>query len=349
MASYSDPDTRFSALKQFIAEHFGRDVADIAPASADASFRRYWRAQHEGRSYIVMDAPPEKEDISPWLDVNRRLADKGLHVPEVHAVDLGQGFILMADLGNELYLPALDAMSVDGLYDQAMSALLAMQVGVDAQGLPDYDEVRLRQELDLMPEWFLKQHLGVAPNAEDRSAIEECFRLLVASALEQPRCFVHRDFHSRNLLIVERDSPGIVDFQDAVRGPISYDLVSLLRDCYIEWPVARVTGWSMQYKSRLAQSGLLTPTQEKNWQRWFDWMGLQRHIKVLGIFCRLCYRDGKQGYLGDLPLVLKYVLNVAAAYAELRPFADRLRAMAGSIDLTYPRRRSALDEARAES
>ena len=326
---------RLEDLRRFAAQWLADDRVKPERASADASFRSYWRVASRGRSFVVMDAPPGKEDLGPWLDVDRRLRAAQLNAPEVLASDTTQGFVLMADLGTRTYLPELAEASVERLYGDAFDALLAMQIRVDASGLPAYDEPRLMAELELFPEWVLKRHLGVVPECEEWDIIEGAFRALLNSALEQPRRFVHRDYHSRNLMIVEGRNPGIIDFQDAVLGPITYDLVSLLRDCYIAWPPERVQAWSNRHRDRLIEAGVL-PFGELRWKRWFDWMGLQRHLKVLGIFCRLWYRDGKRGYLDDLPLVLKYTLDVAGRYKELAPFADWLRAKVGGRDVRQP-------------
>lgn len=331
----STADARIHALETFARTQLGDDQARFEVASADASFRSYWRVHSRGRSHVVMNAPPDKEDIGPWLDIAARLTSGGVHAPAVLAVDRSQGFILMDDLGDRLYLPALDASSVDRLYADAMTAILAMQTRVDTGGLPRYDRARLTQEMELLPTWFLQRHLGLAPGCEGWDLIEAAFTRLADSALEQPQAFVHRDFHSRNLLVLEVDSPGVIDFQDAVLGPITYDPVSLLRDCYIEWPDAAVDAWSQSCRRQWCAATATTIAPEQ-WRRWFDWMGLQRHLKVLGIFCRLNYRDGKAGYLRDLPLVLKYTLTVARRYAELRDFAEWLDLQTRNVVLTQP-------------
>jgi len=331
---------RLRSLHQFAEEALGGRTSTPVPASADASFRSYWRLVRDaidgpGASYIVMDAPPDKEDTGPWLEIAARLRAAGLNAPDVLAHDAAQGFILMSDLGTRTYLPELGEASVEALYGDALAALLRLQVQGQASGLPVYDEPRLMAELELMPEWFLKRHLGVVPECEEWDIVEGAFRTLLNSAHEQPRVFVHRDFHSRNLMITARDNPGIVDFQDAVHGPVTYDLVSLLRDCYIEWPDARVAAWSERHRRDWCRaSGIEVPAAR--WQRWFDLMGLQRHLKVLGIFCRLWYRDGKRGYLDDLPLVLRYTLRIAVRYPELEPFAHWLNARVGERDVTQP-------------
>ncbi|GAB2496146.1 aminoglycoside phosphotransferase family protein [Arenimonas alkanexedens] len=310
--------------------------AVLERASNDASFRSYWRSESAGRSWIVMDAPPDKEDIRPWLDVASRLARAGVHVPEIQAADADRGFVVMEDLGDRLFLPELNESSADRHYGTAFDALLAMQLRADASDLPAYDETRLVAEMELMPEWLLKRHLGYTPECEEWDVIESAFRALVTNARLQPQVFVHRDYHSRNLLVTERDSPGVIDFQDAVRGPVTYDLASLLRDCYIAWPEARVNAWVEDYRLRLVAEGITT-VDAATFLRAFDLMGLQRHLKVLGIFCRLWYRDGKAGYLQDLPLVWRYTREVGSRYPETAPLVALLERILGDTDLTQPR------------
>lgn len=281
-----------------------------------------------------MDSPPAQEDPRPWLAIGELLDQAGLHVPKVHAADLDQGFLLIEDLGNRLYLPELDDSTVDRLYRDAMDALLAMQRHAPATALPPYDRAFLVRELEIMPEWFLVRHLGREISCGEWDVLEASFDILVKNALVQPQCFVHRDFHSRNLLITPDRNPGVIDFQGALRGAITYDLASLLRDCYIRWDATRVHVWVEHYRGRLVAFGLIdasvTPEQ---FRRWFDLIGLQRHIKVLGIFCRLWYRDGKRGYLDDLPRVFDYVVEVASGYPELAALASLLREAAGTRDL----------------
>lgn len=306
----------------------------LAPASADASFRSYWRTSHAGQSWIVMDSPPALEDPRPWLEIGQRLAAAGLHVPAVRADDVERGLLLIEDLGSALYLPALNSATADALYDAALAALLRMQRDVDTAGLPPYDHAFLQRELEIMPTWFLQRHLGCTPACEQWDVLEAAFTVLLTSALEQPSCFVHRDYHSRNLLITAQNSPGIIDFQGALRGPITYDLASLLRDCYIVWDHSRVEAWVEGYRQQLLQAQLLQPTvSAARFARWFDLIGLQRHLKVLGIFCRLHYRDGKPGYLDDLPRVYNYVIEVAGRYSELAQFVALLQSWAGQRDL----------------
>jgi aminoglycoside/choline kinase family phosphotransferase len=288
------------------------------------------------KPWIVMDAPPDKENIEPWLQIDERLRDAGLHAPQVGAIDRTNGFILMEDLGTRTYLPELNADSADALYADALDALLAMQTRVATTDLPIFDEAFIATELELMPTWFLERHLGYTPECDEWDVIELAFRTLIASLRAQPQVFMHRDFHSRNLMIADEANPGIIDFQGAMLGPVAYDLASLLRDCYIAWPVQRVDAWVENYRQRLAASGAIDAGGAM-FRRWFDLAGLQRHIKVLGIFCRLCYRDGKSAYLADLPLVLDYVLSVARMYPEFVDFAALLQKASGARDIVHPR------------
>ncbi|GMU42208.1 MAG: phosphotransferase [Xanthomonadales bacterium] len=329
------PD-RLSALAAFSESHLGPlDAAPVA-ASADASFRSYWRVFHRGESRIVMNAPPDKEDVGPFIDIAGRLRAAGLNAPHVLAQDRVQGFLLLSDLGTRTFLPELNEATVESLYGDAFDALLAMQTRVDVAGLPVYDAQRLTTEMELFESWFLRRHLGFDAGCDETDAIEGVVQTSLNSAAEQPVAFVHRDYHSRNLMIVTGANPGIVDFQDAVIGPLTYDLVSLLKDCYIRWPLARVHGWAESYRQRAVAAGLVQVGATR-WRRWFDWMGLQRHLKVLGIFARLWYRDGKAGYLNDLPLVLGYTLEVCARYDELAPFGQWLERLTRDRDLTRPR------------
>lgn len=328
----SDSSDRAALRLQFVQRHCGA-TARLEPASSDASFRSYWRVLGApGGSRILMDAPPPQEDVRPWLDVARRLRAAGVHAPAVHAEDAGHGFLLLEDLGERLYLAALNEATVGRLYGDALEALWRMQRGGATQGLPDYDEQRLVDEMALMSDWFLARHLGADPGEHGRQVMAAAFARLAGSALEQPQVFVHRDYHSRNLLVTGQDSPGVIDFQDAVRGPITYDLVSLLRDCYVAWPAQRVDAWVEQYRQRLVEGGA-TDADPRRFRRWFDLMGLQRHLKVLGIFCRLWYRDGKSGYLADLPLVWRYCNEVMDQYPEFGELQELLVAAIGRRDL----------------
>lgn len=307
----------------------------MTPASADASFRSYWRTSvtaKTAQSYVLMDAPPECEDIRPWLDVAHRLERAGAHAPRIVAEDAEQGFVLMEDLGNQTLLSVLNETNVDDFYAESLALMQRMQTHASTDGLPAYDEKRLLDEMELLPTWFLGKHLGMTPSCEQWDVIEAAFLALARSALQQPKVFVHRDFHSRNLMCTG-DGLAVIDFQDAVRGPMTYDLVSLLRDCYIEWPDERVAAWVNGYRNDAVQAGL-TDADEATFKRWFDLMGLQRHIKVLGIFCRLWYRDGKDGYLNDLPLVWRYVKQVGERYDETKALVRLIDEALGARDIT---------------
>ena len=307
----------------------------LEPASSDASFRSYWRTRHEGESWIVMDSPPALEDPRPWLAIGERLAAAGLHVPAVRAKDLDQGFLLIEDLGNRLYLSELNEYNADALYGDAMDALLRMQTRMDYRDLPPFDREVLVRGLEVMPEWFLSRHLGHTPSCGEWDVLEAAFGAIVRNALEQPRCFVHRDYHSRNLLIVGSNNPGVIDFQGALGGPVTYDLASLLRDAYIVWPRERVEGWVDSYRQRLLDAGVIDAAVDTaRFLRWFDLTGLHRHVRVLGQFYRLWYRDGKPGYLADVPRVYAYVVSVASRYPELADFAALLERHAAGRDLT---------------
>ncbi len=326
--------SRASARQAFAHAHFAFE-GPPEPASTDASQRSYWRLRNGQRTAIVMDAPPGSGNLDTWLEVDARLRAAGLNAPAVLAADRAAGFLLLSDLGSRAYLDALGTASADALYGDALDALLTLQTRVDATGLPPYDEAFLRRELELLPAWFLARHLGATIRATERGIIDAAFRVLVDGMLEQPRTFVHRDYHSRNLLVVPGHNPGIVDLQDAVQGPITYDLAGLLRDCYIAWEDARVRGWAEAHRQRLLEAGVLDARVDATrWQRWFDLSGLQRHLKVLGIFCRLWYRDGKPQYLADLPRVWNYVRTVAAGHPELADFAALLERRVGARDLT---------------
>lgn len=325
-------DERLEKLRRWVVSVLGRADCDIRAASEDASFRRYFRVTAGAESYIAMDAPPEKEDLHPYLAVAARFRALGLHVPEVFHQDLGSGFLLLSDLGDRLYLRHLDEQNVERLYGDALGALVVLQAGVftDSAFLPDYDHTLLSREMELFREWYLVRHLGRTLSQKENAVLDRVFELLARSALDQPRVWVHRDFHSRNLMVTAENNPGILDFQDAVRGPVTYDLVSLLRDCYIAWPRTRVEEWALGYQTLALQSGLPVCEDETLFLRWFDWMGVQRHLKATGIFARLNHRDGKSGYLRDIPRTLGYVQEVSARYPELEGLHQLLREL-GSV------------------
>ena len=329
------PTDRATARLDWTCSILGDATLELSSASSDASFRSYWRTQHDGKSWVVMDSPPAQEDPRPWLAIGERLAATGVHVPAVYAQDLEHGFLLIEDLGTQLYLPALNNETADRLYGDAMDALLLMQTRMDHADLPRFDRERLVSGLEVMPEWFLQRHLGYTPSCEEWDVLEAAFGVIIRNALEQPRRFVHRDYHSRNLLIVDENNPGVIDFQGALSGPITYDLASLLRDAYVVWPRERVEGWVESYRQRLLQAGVVDgKISREHFLRWFDLTGLHRHVRVLGQFYRLWYRDGKPGYLADVPRVYHYVVSVAERYPELADFVALLQQHAEGRDLT---------------
>jgi len=314
---------RSTLLKSWL-EGLGYHDYRLAPASEDASFRSYLRLQADGESLIVMDAPPEQEPCDRFIAVAEMLRAAGLSAPEIIASNLEDGFLLLTDFGGEDYLSRLDSGSQEPLYADALDALLAMQTRIEPLALPDYDEALLLREMDLFHDWFLGELLGLELSAADSATWQETRRLLVDNALQQPRVFVHRDYHSRNLMVLPRGNPGILDFQDAVRGPVTYDLVSLLRDCYIALPAERIERLVLDYHERARQLGLVE-TDSARFLRWFDLMGMQRHLKAVGIFSRLKIRDGKSRYLGDMPRTLGYLEQVAAKESSMTGLADILQ------------------------
>lgn len=310
---------RLKQLTEWLRAQSLRASFSIEPASADASFRRYFRATFEdGSTRIVMDAPPEHEDCRPFLHVARLFEEAGAHVPHVYAQDLAQGFLLLSDLGSTTYLHALNADTARDLYGAATDALVAIQRASKANELPPYDEALLRRELDLFPEWYVRRHLGVTLDEKQNAALEGVFRNILANNLAQPRVYVHRDYHSRNLMVTE-PNPGILDFQDAVYGPITYDLASLFKDAYIHWDEEYVMDWLVRYWEKARKAGLPVHADFGEFYRDYEWMGVQRHIKVLGIFARLYHRDGKEGYLKDMPLVMDYLRRACERYSDLKP------------------------------
>jgi N-acetylmuramate 1-kinase len=318
-----ETDARLALIHGWLSRELRMPVTSLEPASSDASFRRYFRILSGAASYVVMDAPPERENVRPYLDVSRMLEGIGVHVPHVYQADAARGLVLLEDLGTTLYLQRLSAGDDPApLYTGALEALARIQLhgGAASAQLAPYDRKELLREMSIMPEWFLGRHLGLAPAGADAALLSAAFEFLIAEALAQPKVFVHKDYHSRNLMLTAGANPGVIDFQDAMRGPVGYDLVSLLKDCYIAWPRTRVVEWVREFRALLgarAEAG----AHEAQFLRWFDLIGVQRHVKVLGIFCRLWYRDGKPGYLGDLPRTLDYVREACAHYAELHPLA----------------------------
>jgi aminoglycoside/choline kinase family phosphotransferase len=319
------PEARREAMNAWIdsiKDQFALDATSVAPASNDASFRRYFRIASAQATCIIMDAPPPQEDCRPFVHAAQVFADAGVNVPEVLAADLAQGFLLLEDFGNTTYLSGLDEQSAPALYRDATRALVTMQSASTPGIFPDYSRELLHRELMLFPEWYLGRHKGIELTQEQLQVLHNGFDLILANNLAQPTVFVHRDFHSRNLMILAGEAnPGILDFQDAVYGPITYDLVSLLRDAYIRWDEQQVLDWAIRYWEAARAADLPVNRDFSLFYRDFEWMGLQRHLKVLGIFARLSHRDGKDNYLKDLPLVLEYVLEVLRRYIDLAPLA----------------------------
>lgn len=325
-------DTRKQQLIDWLKSSVGISGFDINPASADASFRRYFRISYAGKTRIAMDAPPEKEDSAKFIRLAQLLQRAGAHVPEIIEADLTQGFLLLTDLGQIQYLNVLKADNVDPLYGDALDTLLVLQTTAlaEVRALPAYDDALLARELAIFDEWFVARHLSVQWNDEQRGVWQKACDVLKRSALEQPKVLVHRDYHSRNLMVTPQRNPGVLDFQDAVHGPITYDLASLLRDCYIAWPEPRVRNWVEQHRKNLVARGVAV-NDAAQFLRWFDLMGTQRHLKAIGIFARLNHRDGKPGYLKDIPRTLNYVLEACGRYTELRDLEKLLRPLHASF------------------
>ena len=321
-------DFRLAALERWLGAQFPAKSVTLAPASEDASFRRYWRLSlPDGRSFVVMDAPPEKENCGAFLHAARAFAEAGVHVPRIHAQDLDSGFLLLEDLGNTTYLDFFRDHDPKAPYAAATDALIRIQLASRPGILPEYDRALLERELRLFPDWYLERELGRELGPKEAQALRGVFEALLANNLAQPRVFVHRDYHSRNLMVCD-PLPGILDFQDAVYGPISYDLVSLFRDAYVRWEEAQVLDWVARYWEKARKARLPVREDFAEFYRDFEWMGAQRQIKVVGIFARLCHRDGKERYLADIPRVLGYLLATTRRYRELAPLAQLLDTLA---------------------
>lgn len=330
---------RQQLLNDWLKSLYPGQPYSLAPASADASFRRYFRATFADRTLVVMDAPPQHENCHPFIHIAQLFAEAGVHVPQIIAQDLQQGFLLLSDLGNTTYLQALNADNSRELYADACSALIKIQLASRENVLPLYDEAMLLREMRLFPEWYIGKHLQVTLTEKQAATLETAFQRIVQNNLAQPRVYVHRDYHSRNLMYIapplsnslpqagERAnekgthliSPGILDFQDAVYGPITYDLVSLFKDAYISWKEAEVLDWLIRYWENARKAGLPVHEDFGEFYRDYEWMGVQRHLKILGIFARLSHRDGKDGYLQDLPLVMAYLRRACERYIDLKP------------------------------
>ncbi len=312
----TSPDTRFALMQDWLQRSMSSSAQDIAPAAADASVRRYWRARFPDGSRIVMDAPPEGFHFGTFLEQHARLTAAGVPVPELYAHDDGLGFALLEDLGDATLTPLLTPAAAKGWYLQAIDLLIEMQVRVDANGLPSYDAAFFQRELEICREWYFGRQLGVTLPEDAQAVWTRSCALIVARNLAQPTGFVHRDYHSRNLM-VKNGKLRLIDYQDAVCGPLSYDLVSLLRDAYIDWDESFVLDLAIRYWETARAAGLPLPDDFAEFYRAFEWQGLQRHLKVLGIFARLKHRDGKVQYLADIPRVLAYVMKVCERYVEL--------------------------------
>ena len=334
---------RQQLLAEWLSSLFPEQSFTLAPASADASFRRYFRATFSnGETRVVMDAPPQHENCDHFLRVARLFHEAGTHVPQVFAQDLAQGFLLLSDLGDTTYLQALKdegTATARKLYGDATDALIRIQLASREGELPAYDHALLLREMRLFPEWYISRHLDFALNDKQNATLETVFERILANNLSQPRVYVHRDYHSRNLMVIESplsnslpqagertnetgnilSSPGILDFQDAVYGPITYDLASLFKDAYIRWEESETIDWLVRYWENARRAGLPVHADFADFYRDYEWMGVQRHLKVLGIFARLYHRDGKEGYLKDLPLVMAYLRAACARYIDLKP------------------------------
>lgn len=312
-------DPRREALERWLAGELGGKRFTLTPASEDASFRRYFRATlDDGSSLIAMDAPPDKEDCRPFVHVARLLHEAGVHAPEVRAQDLAQGFLLLTDLGTRTYLQELAPGNAAQLFADATDALIRWQLATRPGELPPYDEALLRREMQLFPDWYVARHRKAELRDEQKDRLEQVFTLLARSALAQPQVYVHRDYMPRNLM-VSNPNPGVLDFQDAVIGPITYDMVSLMRDAFLSWDEESVLDWTVRYWEKARAAGLPVGADFGEFWRGFEWMGLQRHLKVLGIFARINYRDGKPKYLADTPRFIRYARSVCGRYSALSP------------------------------
>ncbi len=309
---------RYALVNDWLTRQLSGQGFSLAPASADASFRRYFRVSLTDTTLIVMDAPPEHEDCAPFVRIAELMAAAGLNVPKVLAQDLAQGLLLLSDLGSTTYLTALNDGNADRLFGDAIEALIRWQLASRDGVLPEYGDALLQRELDLFPEWYLRRHLGIELDAAQLQSLGNVFRLIIASNVAQPRTFVHRDFMPRNLMVTQ-PNPGVLDFQDAVYGPISYDIASLFKDAFVSWEEPRVLDWTIRYWEKARLAGLPVNADFGAFYRDFEWMGLQRHLKILGIFARICHRDGKPAYVKDTPRFLGYVRAVCERYASLSP------------------------------
>jgi hypothetical protein len=316
-------DQRLETLTAWASQILGSETLRIEPASADASFRRYFRITLDASSYIVMDAPPEKEDVRPFLHVGNLMRAAGVNVPHVIAEDVARGYLMLSDLGTQTYLDVLDESNAAQLFSHAIDALIKWQLASREGELPSYDEALLQRELNLFHDWYIAKHLQVTLTDSQRQVLEKIFKLIIQRNLSQASVYVHRDYMPRNLMI-STPNPGVLDFQDAVFGPISYDVASLFRDAFISWPEEKIIDWVTRYWERARQASLPVPDDFGQFYCDVEWMGLQRHLKVLGIFARINYRDGKPKYLADTPRFVTYVRHAARRYDDLKPLLKLL-------------------------
>ncbi|WP_434655223.1 phosphotransferase [Pseudomonas sp. R3-56] len=331
-----DQDVRLQHLKVWLDEQLpilftqqgwgAVPPATLTAASSDASFRRYFRWQGEGCSLIVMDAPPPQENCKPFVDIAFLLAKSGINVPKIYAEDLERGFLLLNDLGNQTYLDVINGENADDLFGDALQALLAFQQLPMVAPLPSYDVALLRRELELFPEWYVKRELGIEFDTAQQQLWQQASDLLINSALAQPKVLVHRDYMPRNLMLSE-PNPGVLDFQDAVYGPVTYDVTCLFKDAFLSWPEERVRGWLEDYWRQAGTLGIPVQPDFEDFLRASDLMGVQRHLKVIGIFARICHRDGKPRYLADVPRFFAYIEAVIARRPELAPLDELLRSL----------------------
>ena len=335
-------DTRITEILQWLPSTPLKLVADsLRIASADASFRRYFRIDDEqGKSYIIMDAPPAHEDTSPFIFVNRLFQKAEIKIPELLSINQTQGFLLLTDFGDTTYLKQLDEKNADTLYRCALNALVKLQATSEENQLPNYDRDLLLRELMLFSDWYIKVHLAYTLSDEQQAQLQQVFEKILANNLAQAPVYVHRDYHSRNLMYLEQDptNPGIIDFQDAVYGPATYDVVSLLRDAYIGWDEEQVLDWAIRYWQAAKKQHIPVAADIDQFYRDFEWMGLQRHLKVLGIFARLYHRDGKAAYLENMPQVFAYVRATASRYREfnsLLHLLDELQQSKPQVSYTF--------------
>jgi aminoglycoside/choline kinase family phosphotransferase len=329
----ADPDVRLDQLNDWLATLDLVEVGSRRPASSDASFRRYFRLDVApalraklGDTLIAMDAPPQRENVPAFIHVDGLLRDAGVTVPAIVAENVEQGFLLLSDLGTTTYLQRLDVDNAPFMYSDAIDALIKFQLASQPGVLPEFDRAFVLREMNLFPEWYVEKHLGITMTDKQRDSLDKVFEAITANVLAQQQVYMHRDFHSRNLMFMDQGNPGVLDFQDAVYGPVTYDLASLMRDAYIQWDEEFVLDWVVRYWQSAKQVGLPVNPDIDAFYRDFEFMALQRHLKILGIFCRLNYRDGKNIYLGDLPTVLDYVRKTANRYIELRPLLRLLDA-----------------------